>query len=221
MFPSSRPTASKLPFRLGSALGLVAFLLSISAAPALARGAAKAPAEKETATAVSARCEGQTFSQPFAALGDSNYYTLAPGGEFNSSSEGWELSGGAQIVKTARPDGTSGGALNMPSGSKAVSPSICVTLQYPTARVWVRNVEGDGSVDVAVAYAGTKTETNAKDVGHVQGQQTTWTLSNPFNVQPQIAGKTEETRQVRFVFTAGGKRSDFQIYGLYIDPRMR
>jgi hypothetical protein len=52
--------------------------------------AAEATVNKELTS-----CENQVFSQPFASLEDANYYTLAPGGEFNSASQGWVLSGGA------------------------------------------------------------------------------------------------------------------------------
>ena len=103
----------------------------------------------------------------------------------------------------------------------AISPPVCVTLLYPTARVWVRDVKGSEGVTTAVAYPGTKvTVTNPQTVGQVHGQQTSWTLSNPINVQPQIAGSAEGTREARFVFVAGGKTSEFQLSGLYVDPRM-
>ncbi len=202
---SSRPTAFRFKRQLGSAAVVCIALLSLSAAPALAV----------------ATCEGQTFSQPFTAWKDYNYYTLVQGGAFNSAAEGWELSRGAQIVQTTRPDGTTGGVLNLPSGAKAVSPPVCVTLQYPTARVWVRNVKGAEGVSVGVAYAGTPTATNPQNVGQVHGQQNSWTLSDPFNLQPQTAGSTERARELRLVFLAGGQTSDFQLDGLYVDPRMR
>ena len=212
---TSRPTAFGFSKQLGCAAGICFAMLSLSAVPALAGTGAPG------GLAVLAVCPGQTFSQPFKALNDSNLYTLVPGGEFNSPSEGWELRGGAQVVQTTRPNGINGGVLNLPSGAEAVSPPFCVTLQYPTARVSVRDVKGAEGVAVAVAYAGTKTAEKPKNVGQVHGQQTSWTASNPFNVQPQTAGKLEETRQVRFVFVAGGQTSDFQLYGLYVDPRMR
>ena len=205
MLPSSRTTASRFTRLLGCATGVCFLALGLPAAPALA----------------SATCEGQTFSQPFTAWNDYNYYTLVPGGNFNSSSEGWQLSHGAQIVQTTRPNATTGGVLNLPSGAKAISPYFCVTLAYPDARVFVRNVNGAVGVSVGVAYAGTPTEKSPKNVGQVHGQQNTWTLSDPFNLQPQTAGSNEGPRQVKLVFEAGGKTNDFQLYGLYADPRMR
>jgi hypothetical protein len=58
-------------------------------------------------------------------------------------------------------------------------------------------------------------------VGQVHGAHNDWTASSPINVQPQIAGPAESTREARFVFKAGGKTSEFQLYDVYVDPRMR
>lgn len=206
----SRPTARKITTEFCCAAGVGLGLLGFSAAPGLA-----------ATPRVAAVCEGQAFSQPFTAFKDANSYTLVPGSEFNEPSAGWELSNGAQGIQTVRPDGTTGQALDMPSGAVAVSPPVCVTLQYPTARAWVRNVKGGEGISVAVAYANTKTETAPKNVGQVHGNKAGWTLSDPINVQPQTAGPNEETRQVRFVFLSGGENSDFELYGFYVDPRMR
>jgi hypothetical protein len=234
----SRPTASTITRKFSCTTAICLGLLSLSAAPALAkRDSSKdaAPVVKEATAAVNAVlavCPGQTFAQPFASSGDLNYYTLVEGSEFNSPSEGWELIGGAHIISTTRPDGSLGTALDLPSGSAAISPPVCVTLQYPTARVYTNTVQGDSNVAVSVAYPGTQTASKPKQVGAIQeeqggnyeggdGQDTTWALSAPFNVQPELGGKVEETRQARFIFAAGGKGSDTHLYGLYVDPRMR
>jgi hypothetical protein len=218
----SRPTASRFTRKIACTAGVVAGLLGFAAVPALADEGKVAPRKPAPAkvNAELAVCPGQTFSQPFEALKDSSYYTLVQGSEFNGPKEGWELSNGAEIVEGTGPEG-SVSSLNLPSGAEAVSPPVCVTLLYPTARVYVQNVEGGGGVAVSVAYAGTKSEEKPKNVVQVHGEHGEWTLSNPFNVQPQIAGKAEETRQVRFHFTAGGKNNDYRLYGLYVDPRMR
>jgi len=199
--PSSR-SALIAPIR--RAAGACVALLAIGASPALA--------------APPAICEGQLFSQPFASLGDSHAYTFVAGSRFVSASEGWTLRNGASVVDAARPDGSAGNVLNLPSGAEAVSPPVCVTLAYPKARVRVRDVVGSGGVAVAVAYAGTKTALEPKNVGQVHGQQTRWTDSAPFNVQPQTAGSEEGTRQVQFVFSAGGSTSLFQLFELWVDP---
>ena len=195
---SSRLTAVRFMQKIGCAAGACLALLALSSTPALA----------------ASTCEGQTFSQPFATLNDFNYYTLVAGSQFNGPSEGWRLSDGAQIVEAKRPDGSSGGVLDVPEGARAVSPPVCVTLLYPSARVFVRNAEG-GGVRVAVAYASTGVVAR---VAGVRGQ-TSWTASEPFSVLPELGGAGEEARYVRFVFT--GRVGDTQLYGLYVDPWMK
>src|SRR5690349_19314461 len=86
------------------------------------------------------QCVENELSQPFLYAKDTNLYTLIPGeSPVNFGGEGWQLSGGAQIVTETLQDGASGQVLDLPSGSEAVSPVICVTSAYPTARGIVRN----------------------------------------------------------------------------------
>jgi hypothetical protein len=160
-------------------------------------------------------CFDPVLTQPFLSAGDRNWYTLAPGESPGSfTGEGWTLSGGASIQ--AGQNGAAS-ALDLPSGSQAISPPMCVASDYPTARTMVRNVVGAEGVQVFVAYAGTKTETVAQGVGQVHGQHTAWTLSNPFNVHP---GNLPGWQLVRFTLVPGGRSSDFQVYNFYVDPRM-
>lgn len=241
----SRPTARNITGKFGSAAGIALGVLALSAAPSLAAKqqplveVASAPAPA-VATAVApapaaaqvkgapakvsaelAVCPGQVFSQPFEALKDSNYYTLVEGSEFNSANEGWELNNGASIVEGTRPDGSSGGVLDLPSGSYAVSPAVCVTLQYPTARAYVEDVQGGGGVIVGVYYAGAKTGPSGQPVGLLNAKQGKgWELSNPFNVKPQLGGSEEGIREVRFIYANLNRGSDFHLSGLYVDPRM-
>jgi hypothetical protein len=239
----SRPTARNIAGKFGSAAGLAFGVLALSAAPSLAAKpvaevtAAPAPAVATAAAAAPAAaqvkgatpkvsaelavCPGQSFSQPFEALKDSNYYTLVEGSEFNGPNEGWELNNGASIVEGSRPDGSSGGVLDLPSGSYAVSPAVCVTLQYPTARAYVEDVQGGGGVIVGVYYAGGKSGATGQPVGQLNAKQGKgWELSNPFNVKPQLGGSEEGVREVRFIYANATKNSDFHLSGLYVDPRM-
>lgn len=209
-----RPTAKKYRSRLCCLLAVLCVgLFGLSADSALA-------ATKSSELAV---CPGQTFSRPFEAFKDPNYYTLVEGSEFNEGEEGWELRNGATIVEGTRPDGSTGGVLEMPSGAIAVSPPVCVTLKYPKARAWVRTLEGDGGVSVGVVYAGAKaTPGNGKKVGQLDAKpKDGWKLSKPFDVKPNLTGDEEGVREVRFVWTSSSKSGVFQLYGLFVDPRMR
>jgi hypothetical protein len=236
-----RPTAHSL----GSARRLACFvvlclgLLGLVSAPALANsshhgrgnggnsganhwsGSGKpAPAKVDAELAV---CPGQTFSQPFLGFEDTNFYTLVEDSLFDQGSGGWTLRGGAELVDETRPDGVSGQVLELPSGSYAVSPPICVTLQYPTARAWVRTVAGSGGVSVGVYYAKAKNGLAAAEyVGTLSSDSAgEWDLSDPFAVKPELAGDQEGVREVRFVYTNLTKSGSFDLSGLYVDPRMR
>jgi hypothetical protein len=219
----SRPTAHSIKRKIACTAGVVAGLLGFAAVPALAVEADVAPVKLAPArlSAELAVCPGQTFSQPFEALKDSNYYTLVQGSEFNGPEEGWQLNNGASIVEGMRPDGSSGGVLDMPSGSYAISPPVCVTLQYPTARGWVEAVQGGGGVTVGVFYEGAKTGPRGQPVGQLSAKQDIgWVLSNPFGVKPQLGGSEEGVREVRFIYANLTRSSDFHLSALYVDPRM-
>jgi hypothetical protein len=180
------------------------------------------PASEEV-NAELAVCPGQTFSQPFTAFGDENFYTLVDGSEFNAGAEGWFLRRGAEVVEGTRPDGSSGGVLDLPRGAVAISPPVCVTLQYPTARAWVQTVDGSGGLSVGVYYAGVKHgAARAEHVALLGSEEDgAWGLSDPFAVKPELAGSEEGVREVRFVFANLGWHGDFRLSGLYVDPRMR
>jgi len=181
-------------------------------------GAASAQATTSPAKETSL-CLEPTLTQPFQYAGDSNYYVLAPGqtpGNFEGT--GWTLSGGASIKTTTLADGSTGYVLDLPSGSKAVSPSFCVTSEYPTGRTLVRDVSGSQGVYLNVSYEGTTTWNKPKNTGQVHGNGTEWTLSTPVNLQPEnVTG----WQVVRLTLIPGGTKSEFQTYNFYVDPYVR
>jgi hypothetical protein len=177
-------------------------------------GLAATPALADTST-----CSTPAFSQAWRAYKDNHWYTLAPGGTFDDPvSAGWDLAGGAAIVDTDQRDGTSGGVLDLPSKSVAVSPPLCITSDYPNARLSVRNLRGAEGVTFAVSYYVDGEWTSPKDTGSFHGDHSDWTLSKPMNLQP---GKKSGWQLVRFVFTARGNTSRFQVDEFWVDPRMK
>lgn len=179
---------------------------------------AAVPAGAQAATVDTSMCSAGEFSQPFLALKDSNWYTLAPGMSIdNVDGTGWELSGGAKLTTTTLADGKTGTVINLPSGSKAVSPVMCVTSEYPKARAYIRNVKGTEGVGFFVSYEGTKTWEAARNTGLLRGTCTLWTASDPVNLQPS---SNPGWQRMRVTLIASGRTSDFQIYDLYLDPRM-
>jgi hypothetical protein len=192
-------------------------LSGVLAATVSALGAGSALAATATPVDTSA-CSAPQLTQAFLPTHDNNWYTLAPGQTVDGfTGTGWTLSGGAQIAASSLSGGAPGSVLDLPSGSSAISPAMCVSSDYPTARTMVRDVAGSEGVHVSVAYAGTKTADKPQTVGQVHGTQSAWTASNPFHVHP---GNLPGWQMVRFTLTAGGKSSDFQIYNFWVDPRM-
>jgi hypothetical protein len=180
---------------------------------------AVAAATPAVAATTDTTCSPPALSQPFAAFGDRNFYALAPGGTFDDpAGGGWTLSGGASIVATTQPDRTVSGVLDLPSKAKAVSPIMCITADYPKARMWVRNLKGSEGVFFYVSYIVNGTWTSPKNTGQFHGDHSAWTLSNPMNVQPS---STPGWQQVRFTFIAGGSTSRFQVNDFWVDPRLR
>jgi hypothetical protein len=194
--------------RRALALGLVATGVAVSTAHAAT------PITIGGADPIAA-CAAQPFTQALAAFRDKNYYTLAPGGDFEPGT-GWQLSGGASVVQTTEQDGSTGGVLDMPSKAQATSPVMCITSDYPTARLEVRNLVGGEGVFFYVSYYVNGAWTTPKNTGQFHGDHADWTLSNPMNIQP---GKTAGWQQVRFTFVAGGNTSRFQVDDFWVDPR--
>lgn len=164
-------------------------------------------------------CSDPVLSQVFLPAGDSSYYTPAPGqtgGGFVGT--GWTLTGGASIVTTARADGSSGLVLDLPAGSMAVSPDMCVTSLYPTARMMIRSLYGGDDISFRVSYGGTNTWTNPHETGHVHGNNKSWTLSDSVQLQP---GNVSGWQVLRVTLVPDGGHSEFQLYDLELDPYAR
>jgi hypothetical protein len=207
-------------------IGVGIAVATLGGAPAAA--AAKAPATTDTTVTTSvdtSSCTEPALSQPFLAWGDSNWYALAPGEAADDFyGTGWTLTGGAQIVNTTLADGTTGDVLDLPRGSQAVSPTICLTSAYPTARMMVRNASGSngGSVGFSVSYAGTSTadaplQTGTFKTTGSQGADDGWMLSEPANLDPSSAPGWQ---LMQITLSANGPK-EFQAYNLYNDPKGR
>lgn len=200
--------------RISGLIGMFVVLAAgLVAGPAVAKPLPYAQLSVDTSM-----CFAPPVSQAFLSAKDTNWYTLAPGQSVdNFDGGGWTLSGGAQIVSAQLADGQTGSVLDLPSGSTAVSPSICVASDYPTARTMVHNGPG-ANVAFAVSYDGTKSWDKPQPAGGIKGSGTGWSVSNPFQVHP---GDLPGWQLVRFTLAANGKGSDTKIYNFYIDPRMK
>jgi len=97
---------------------------------------------------------------------------------------------------------------------------MCITVDYPTARLWSRNITGTDGVSFNVQYwDNDKLEwTKPKDNGGMKGEKTGWTLSKDMPIKPDT--KNLGWQQVRFTLIAGGDpKKRFQVDNFWVDPR--
>ncbi len=195
--------------------GLIASIAGVTAAlaaPSAAFAKAEQPAYVDPLPAES--CVHPPAIQALLAFDDANFYTLAPGGTF-SDADGWDRTGYASIQTTVQPDGTEGQVLDLPPGSQATSPPMCITVDYPTARLWARGLEGSADVEFNVVYWRNGEWTKPKHTGNFKGDKKGWGLSKEMKCNPE---KHADWQQVRFVLFNDGK-SNVQVDNFWVDPR--
>jgi hypothetical protein len=195
--------------RRGLGAGLTAAALGLGAGSAHAATTAFTP----TPVAPLSACSHGQFSQPLLPFKDRNFYTLAPGGDFEGPTS-WDLSRGASVDS----DAAHGGVLDLPSGAQATSPPLCITSDYPKSRMFVRNIVGSEGVAFFVSYLRDGVWTRPKNTGKFHGDKSAWTLSGGMNIQPN---GHPGWQQARFTFVARGTKSHFQVDDFWVDPKMR
>ena len=161
-------------------------------------------------------------SPVFAAWGDTATYALAPQGDL-SLSDDWSLNKQAAVVTGADPFSGAAQSLDLAKGAEAATPPMCVNLDHPTIRFFLRDFGGNGKshlkVDVLYEDFG----------GHVK-RLTIAKLNAGSEWQPSVilpmymnrlalASPTGLTA-VAFRFKAEGLQKDetLSISSLYVDP---
>jgi hypothetical protein len=169
-------------------------------------------------------CPVDPLEQPFRPWLDPADYVLLPGGTFEHGASGWSLDG-ASVVSGNEPYYVHGAdekkSLSLPSGSHATSGTMCVGLEEPTLRLFVRSSSPSllSKLKVEVLFEDALGNVHAAPIGGAAALTSTgWNPSAPMvigvNLLPLIDGKTP----VRFRFTAQGS-ADWRIDDVYVDPR--
>jgi hypothetical protein len=159
-------------------------------------------------------------AQVFSWAGDTNWYAPVPGFTWDGfSSDGWRLSGGAEVVTTTLADGTQGPAVDLPSGATAVSPLMCVRNgnDYRTARGEVRDLSGTAGVDLIVSHIRLGSWNQMETSGTLTGEGADWTLPQAIHIDHRRGGGPE---LVVFRLIGAGTGADTQVSNLFVDPRM-
>jgi hypothetical protein len=215
---------------------LAAVSAALLAAPALtaaqvgpkAPTLAAEPSDKALA-APGTLCEDQVFEQPFLRWNDRRDYTLAPNGSFETGLDGWIVSEGVHVEEHANPfrPGAGSSALYMPAASAAVSPPVCVTPDYPVARLFGQTIVPGRSaatlrVQVVFPPKVEGADPRVKPAGTLRRERT-WDPTRRFALSPgQIAKAAgpDGTAMIRLRFTTR-QGAEWLIDDVFVDPRAR
>jgi hypothetical protein len=170
----------------------------------------------------SADCEFGEPSTFFAPWGDGADYVLAPQGDL-SETDGWTLDKGTEVDASADPFSGAARSLRFRKGSEAATPAMCVNLDHPTIRFFVRDSGGDGKSQLAVdvLYEDFSGGVKHLTVARVRAG-TAWRPSAivPMYVNMLALASPSGWTAVAFRFKAEGlqKGETVSISSLYVDP---
>ena len=172
-------------------------------------------------------CNRPAFTQPLRSFGDLRYYALAPSGSFTGAVSGWQLRNGAKLAT----DTVRGTSLALPPGASAISPGMCVDLDYPHFRFFNKFVAKDpagGKILIEVTYPSLPGPewTEVKEFDGKQGSSAgagSWRLSPDVDLKPDFGGSVPGARYVALRFTAlrTGYSGEWRVDDIWVDPRAR
>ncbi len=118
-----------------AAIGAAALTLAPAAlakAPAATKTVATTTTSSTTTPLISDTACEDPAAPVFAPWGDSAFYSLVKGGDFEAGAAGWSLAGGARVVRDLDDALVADGAadqyaLELGPGASATSPAICVS----------------------------------------------------------------------------------------------
>jgi hypothetical protein len=174
--------------------------------------------------AATANCGFPTASQVFLPWGDEASYSLAPQGDISETSD-WTLNHTA--VTAAHDPFTAGtNSLQLADGhAEAISPAMCVNLDHPTVRLFLKNSGGSGKSDikVTVLYEDVTGKMQHLTVAKLRaGSDWGPSISIPIGVNILSAVSANGVTAVAFDFKVEGlqRNESYSLDGLYVDPYM-
>jgi hypothetical protein len=152
-----------------------------------------------------ARCNDETYEQPFLPWGDPANYILVPDGTLDAGA-GWDLKGDAAIVGGGSPyygASAGDGALYLPDHGEAITPAMCISVFHPTIRFFAANPAGPKlRLTIEVLYEDVKGKVKKLKIAKLRGG-TNWTPSAPVLLQVNLRAAASENgiTAVAFRFT--------------------
>lgn len=175
------------------------------------------------ASADSGSCPVPQSSPVFSQFGDSNNYSLVPGGDFQSGDmSGWTLNN-ASVASGGEPWNVSGAntsqSLSIGPGGSAISPSICVSDLFPSLRLFALDTQGGGwnsGLRAAALWTDANGNTHAFRLGRLSDSQfQSWEPTPSIALGSYLPDGMSVNVQLEF---SSGANSTWQIDDVYVDP---
>jgi len=156
-------------------------------------------------------------TQPFRPWSDYARYAQVPDGGFEAGAAGWTLAGGARVVSGNNPfylrDRSDRSSLQLPAGSTATSPPMCIGLLSSKMRFVATGSTGS-RVKVQILYRGLVSSTvGVLDGGSVDSSGA-WAPSPEVGMLGGVLPLLTQSVQFRLVATGGTSHVD----DLFLDP---
>lgn len=178
------------------------------------------------ASAAEAACATQATTKAYASFGDYADYVLAPGGNFEGTSN-WSVAGASLATGTApfaAGSSTDRRSLTVTGKGRAVSPSFCVGIEHPTFRFQARQISGTwAQLLVKLRWRESSGRINETVVGSLSGgAYGKWTPSPALQLATTLpltsAGQSLTAQIVLDPEDMGGS---WQVDNVYVDPYRR
>jgi hypothetical protein len=170
----------------------------------------------------SADCGYGAPAPVFASWGDSAMYTLAPQGDL-STSDGWTLNKQTTIVSSGDPFSGAHQSLQFAKGAQAATPAMCVNLDNPTIRFFVRDLGGNekSQLKVDVLYEDFSGHVKHLTIAKLRaGSEWQPSVILPMYMNMLALASPSGLTAVAFRFKAEGLQKDetLSISSLLVDP---
>ena len=168
-------------------------------------------------------CPTFATTEPFTPWGDTGDYFLGPAADFEGSLTGWTAKGGAKIVSGNESyyvnSPTDSHSLSLPKGGSATTPSICVTLETPDIRMFVRNSgSSNATFQINMTYTNNQGKASTATVAKIAVvKNAAWAPIDPVmflaNIQSILSSNDQTWVTFQFVSNGSLLADDF-----YVDP---
>lgn len=168
-----------------------------------------------------ADCGYGDASAVFATWEDTAAYALAPQGDL-SASDAWTLNK-ATVVNGADPFSGAQHSLEFTNGAEAATPAMCVNLDNPTLRFFVRDVGGNGKANLKVDMLYEDLDGHVKHMTVAKlkaGQDWQPSVILPIYMNVLAAASPTGLTAIALDFKAEGlqKGETIDVSSLYVDP---